>query len=228
MPGWSVGPSIFSDLWTRFPEREHVGCDFSSCVEPSDFAQVARHAVLGRAQVDVVGWSLGAMAALELASTDPGCIGRLVLVSGSSCFLAQGEEGNGVSVDVLDRMRAALQERPLQVVEAFQQRMFSRGERAAGHYRSWRSLYGTACPSREALSAGLDYLRGFAVDGSSVHTETHILHGTEDGICSLSGAHEMSMTIAGADLTVWPDVGHVPFFTKREEFGRWMCNLLAA
>lgn len=226
IPGWSVGPTVFEDTWAALP-GSHIGCDLTECTRVSQFLQMTNHVIMAQScSVDLVGWSMGAMIALEVAQQHPSHVGRLILISGSSRFLRSGPGDDGISVRALDHMQLALHNNPSAAVENFRRGMFTQDERLAGYYRHWRSAYGGFNNSTESLNAGLEYLRSFDIDPPRIQNETYILHGGEDRICPVAGALRLGDAISSSSVTVWPDVGHVPFYTQREEFKTWINSCL--
>jgi len=228
LPGWSTGDEVFGALRAVLPGSRHHGCDFGGCVEASEFALAARAAVLALSTpVDLVGWSMGAMVGLELARDLPGRIRRLVLISGCRRFLAARPEAEGVSPQALERMSAALERNAAVVVQRFRERMFSAPERAAGYAGAFAAEHGVNVQPAPSLAAGLSYLGGFAVEPAALRCETFLLHGAADDLCPLSSARELADGIEGAQLTVWPDVGHAPFYTRVEATQSWLAGVLA-
>lgn len=223
IPGWSATPSVFAHAWEVLPEYTHISCDFSACDQKEKFLAVGRHTVCAQPlPVDVIGWSMGAMIALQIAREVPESVNRLILISGSSRFLRNSDQPDGISSGLLDQMIVALERDPLRVVAAFCQRMFTHDERAAGFSRDWEYAYGRVQPALPTLRAGLEYLRDFAVTSDQIFTETHILHGSDDPICPASVALKMGEIVKTKSLTVWPGVGHAPFFTCKEQFNDWL------
>ncbi|MEW6583673.1 MAG: alpha/beta hydrolase [Actinomycetota bacterium] len=222
LPGWSAGAGTWREAIDRAPEGAHRVCGFSSCARAGDLRDAARAALDAQpGPVTLVGWSLGAMVALELARDLPGRVRRLCLVGATDRFVAASGEPGGWPERVLTRMGARLAEDATGVLEAFDRRMFSPDERRAGHAERWIAAR-DGVPPLPSLRAGLDYLRGFSVDAAAIRVPARLLHGAEDEICPPAGAERLAGALPDARLTVWEGAGHAPFFTDPGRFARWL------
>jgi pimeloyl-[acyl-carrier protein] methyl ester esterase len=229
VPGWSVGPEVFEDTWATLANRDHLGCHLESCSRSSELVEIVGNCTSKYSEpVDLVGWSMGAMVALEFVCRSPEHVRRLILISGSRRFVAVGCGTSGVPPESLDRMRAALPRNAAAVVRRFDQSMFTAGEYEGGYLAAWRAARRDRGYLAPSLDVGLQYLQEFAVDPTGVNTETHLLQGSADEICSVDGARMIESAMAESDLTIWPNVGHVPFYTQKELFQTWIRNLLQA
>jgi pimeloyl-[acyl-carrier protein] methyl ester esterase len=171
--------------------------------------------------VTVVGWSLGAMVALQLALRFPKCIHPLFLVSGASQFANRERGGLGWDIRVLRRMRQQLQVTPAQVLQSFDQKMFSTVERQQGYPQQWREQQRTALPPLPALQAGLHFLQQFTLD-DSCPCPVFLLAGAEDEICLPANTLALAHRLPQATCTIWQERGHACFWTQPERFSQWM------
>ena len=70
-------------------------------------------------RVDVIGWSMGSIVALETAREYPGLFQQLVIISGTARFSAENDEFPGVSAAVLRAMARGLRRTPDNVLAAY-------------------------------------------------------------------------------------------------------------
>jgi pimeloyl-[acyl-carrier protein] methyl ester esterase len=233
LPGWSASPDVWRETIETMPHGAHEVCDFALCEHPGDLLDTARAALIGlRAPVEVVGWSLGAMVALELAGIEPERIGTLALVSATDRFVGRSDgqkpDGEGGWPErILRRMQDRLRQDPVAVLEDFDRRMFTQAEREAGDDTRWIAGRDAVLPSIASLKSGLDYLCGFSARPDSVTAMVHMLHGSDDVICPLGGAQRLAAVLPRSELTVWEGSGHVPFWTRPAAFSRWLHDCLA-
>jgi len=106
-----------------------------------------------------LGWSLGALPALEAASRNHGRVKALVLLSASPCFVARTGWPHGVMPEDFATFRERLQQDPTTTLQRFLERQVAgaKGERAL--LRRLRASQGAApAPDLVALLAGLDVL----------------------------------------------------------------------
>src|SRR5262245_49615200 len=114
--GWALNSHVWDTLVPRLAERFTVTCvdlpGHGASSWPPEFHDLES---LGRALDPVVaapcallGWSLGALAALELASRWPRRIGALITVAGTARFLQGADWPHGVEPRVLDEFATHL------------------------------------------------------------------------------------------------------------------------
>lgn len=221
VPGWASSPGVWQGQISRLPDRRHLTVDFSSCRRPQDFP-AAVVTVIGRAGTDpvVVGWSLGAMAALEAVAGGGAPVSRLLLVGCTGQFTAS-QASMGWPQAALEAMKRRLLRNPERVLEAFYNRMFSPGEIEKGVVEAWREI-GPGDWSTKGLTAGLEYLAGYrAFDSSPPGVAVHLLHGDQDEICPLAAAEKLRRW-AAARLTVFEKAGHCPLMTRPGDVHRWL------
>ncbi len=222
LPGWSVPLTMWDGIVGPFDSSTpFVACDFSEATRPADHVELASRALdrVGAACV-VVGWSLGAMVALELARARPDDIDALVLVAATDRFVA-GEDRIGWPARVLARMRARLDDDAAAVIDELDRRMFAanEGDEAAAWIETRQQA--SLLPF-EALDSGLAYLAQVELDGTAVEARTRLLHGRDDVICPAAGAERLARSLPRGELTFWEGVGHVPFWTRPEAFSAWL------
>lgn len=223
LPGWSLGPSAWPPPSLPVPAGAHRSVSFAACAHAHELLETARAALEKQAEpVGVVGWSLGAMVALELARDEPERVRALYLLGATRRFVDPAGETGGWPERVLQRMSARLEDDPGGALEAFDRRMFSPAERQAGHDRRWLEVRDGAVPPVASLRAGLDYLCRFSVEPAAVRVPVFLLHGSEDAICPPAQGQALAARLPHGHLTMWAGAGHAPFFTAPERFRDWL------
>jgi pimeloyl-[acyl-carrier protein] methyl ester esterase len=222
LPGWAAPSAVWADVAAQFAPGGGSTCDFSVARVPGDHLELAASA-LSRvgAPAHVVGWSLGAMVALELARAEPELVTSLALVGATDRFVAR-DDRIGWSPRVLSRMRARLATEAGGVVGDLDRRMFGPAERARGEDERWLAARAAELQPVVALDAGLAYLETFEVDGGSIRVPTRLLHGRDDAVCPVAGAERLAHSLPHGTLTIWDDVGHAPFWTRPAAFAAWL------
>ncbi len=228
--GWSADAGVWEQLAECFPEAEHRFLDFSAVREPSQFNSAIDHALCSRSGAwMVVGWSMGAMLALQAAfpqalqedgGNAPYRIDKLVLIGGTLRFV-HSDRTLGWPERVLERMKKKLREDAASVVAEFRQSMLSPADRTADPSGPDVVLQGEIGLSPAALAAGLDYLtsadlrawwqRWITMD-PNLRAQTLWIHGSDDPICPAAAVpqgNDQYMLLEGA--------GHAPFLTRTEE-----------
>lgn len=234
LPGWSMHQSVFYPLQSALSQYAPTICaDYRNIESKEEITTRTKQMVEAvttssifhptgnkdddNRKVTLIGWSLGAIAALEIALALPEKINRLILISGTACFVQ--EKRKGWSVRIVKKMQRNIVTSPEETLRAFDQLLFSEEEK-----EKWLSYF-VECvrPSfhkdtPESLYYGLDYLIHADVRDqlSDLHVPTLLIHGEKDQICPLSAAMEMTKNIPQSELYPIPNAGHVPFLTHRE------------
>jgi pimeloyl-[acyl-carrier protein] methyl ester esterase len=163
--------------------------------------------------VEIVGWSLGAMQALEAAMTID--LAGLVLVAGTPQFVRGGAWELGWSPRILQRMLRVLDTDPDGLLDDFERSMFTPGEE--------RVLFPRETDS-DTLAAGLRYLDEVSLLGrvEGIECPVRLLHGGADRLIPVAAAKRLAAALPHADLTVWEEAGHAPHLTQPDRFRAWL------
>jgi pimeloyl-[acyl-carrier protein] methyl ester esterase len=254
LPGWGMETCVW-DSFGRELNQQHGGSVHKEMVSYVDWRGIRSqaeikdrvlqkvHAIPDRSLI-LLGWSLGALAALDVAATHPSRVEGLILIGGTSCFTSVRAEGgenraedrelrayreNGWGWDrrILQRMKGRLQRDHEGTVYDFYRSMFSfeehncrLSERFLRHVRT--CFQGDDIRS---LQLGLDYLAegDFRVKLPYIKSPLLLLHGKEDVICPPESAAYIARKAGGpVTLSILNGTGHVPFYSDR---GRDECLL---
>jgi pimeloyl-[acyl-carrier protein] methyl ester esterase len=163
--------------------------------------------------VELVGWSLGAMRALEAATQME--LAGLVLVAGTPQFVRRGQWRYGWPPRVLERMRERLATERDVLVEEFEAGLFAPDERRVPIPRE---------RDPAVLDEGLRYLADFSVLDrlDAIRCPVRLLHGGLDTVIPLAAAEHLAGALPDADLTVWDEAGHAPHLTQAARFREWL------
>jgi pimeloyl-[acyl-carrier protein] methyl ester esterase len=163
--------------------------------------------------VEVVGWSLGAMHALEAALEAD--VAGLVLVAGTPQFVRRGAWRIGWTPRILERMLDVLAVDPDRLLDDFEAAMWAPGEEPIAIPRE---------TDPEALAAGLRYLdQASLLDRlGDVRCPVRLLHGGADRLIPVAAAETLAAALPHADLTVWAEAGHAPHLTQPDRFRAWL------
>lgn len=148
----------------------------------------------------VLGWSDGGIVALALAVRHPDLVRTLIVVSGQAYQLPQEREAWRRLIDTSTWSEGALR----RFVEA-------QGP------RNWPGIL-------ERMFAG--YVRILEEQGGEIvrarlgeiHCPTLIIHGENDDTVPVSHAHDLHRAVAGSQVHIYPDTGHLPHREHEEDF----------
>ncbi|MDK2810167.1 MAG: pimeloyl-[acyl-carrier protein] methyl ester esterase [Petroclostridium sp.] len=172
----------------------------------------------------LLGWSLGSLVALDIASEYQAQIRDVILIGGTSRFTNHKSDGYhaGWPRYIVERMKCQLQKDKEQTLLTFYDSMFSSIEKKRGDNGRFLQLINKNFCNSETLSllTGLDYLiqTDFREKLKFIKTPLLLIHGEKDQICPVT-ASELIASKASSDVTlkVLPDVGHLPFFTNPDQ-----------
>lgn len=187
LQGWSFTPDIWGDVEALLPGYKHLFIE-----DPATY-------IPAQPQI-LVGWSLGAMYAIELAARYPNYVTDLIVLSSTLQFCPEQRQF-GWPRRVVQRMIDALGPSSNQVVAQFRQQL---SENSA--------ILTLDIPSLDQLTEGLVYLRDSNLQDTwnSLDIPHLWIHGEHDPICPIEAVPQ------NANLVRLP-IGHVPF----TETGCW-------
>ncbi|MEY4932717.1 MAG: pimeloyl-[acyl-carrier protein] methyl ester esterase [Pseudomonadota bacterium] len=191
----------------------------SQCVTLDDFTRavapyVPRHAT-------VLGWSLGGMIALHLASLAPERIAALVLISTTPRFVTTVDWKPAMTQQVLGNFGARLRDDYRATIQDFLALQVRGDERELSSLRELRhKLVSGGLPLQAALEAGLGVLGATDLRPmlANVGVRSLVIAGEYDRVTPPGASRYLAEHIPGAALHVVPRAGHAPFISHAEEF----------
>lgn len=226
MSGWSIPTDIWEPYYKEWPSANHYSLSFLECEQVEEITEQAIQTFqqIEAQQVIVVGWSLGAMVALQLALRFPKQISHLFLIGGVAEFVRRERAAIGWDERVLRRMKKQLQIDAWEVIRSFDQKMFSTIEQQAGDWERWHERFRKSLPPLSSLHAGLDFLQQFSlgVHGNQIEIPVFLLSGAEDLICPSEATLALAKQLPRSTCTIWKESGHACFWTQKERFQQWM------
>ncbi|MCZ0756738.1 alpha/beta fold hydrolase [Anoxybacillus sp. J5B_2022] len=209
-PGWGMKGAIFSPLVEALAPTTCTVVEWEAIETVDCFRKRAEQAL--SAPSLVIGWSLGALVALEMAHALPNRVTGLVLIGGTSRFVTDDGYMSGWHPRIVERMKKQLQRHPEETIASFLASLWAEGENV--------DISAFVHRDRPAeLVIGLDYL--LTADArpwlSQLHMPVLLLHGENDAICPPEAARYIANHIPHAELVLFNNTGHVPFLTKTNE-----------
>ena len=237
--GWALNGSVFESLAARLAPTHHVhaldlpGHGRSPWAKGNgDLEGLARH-VAGHIpeRCNLVGWSLGGMVALRIATLFPERVPRLVLLATTPCATQRRGWSHGLDEPTLCGIEKKLardwRSAVLEVVG-----LSVRGDdRQLDTLRELRRCAGEhGDPSPAALAAGLAVLRGADLRSelARVRARTLVIGGAADRVTSPAAAHALAAGIVGARLEMIAGAAHAPFLSHRDQVEPLVLDFLSA
>jgi pimeloyl-[acyl-carrier protein] methyl ester esterase len=177
----------------------------------------------------LLGWSLGGMAAIELALAGRARIEQLILVSTTPKFTAADDWEYGLPAPAVDRFAALLETDYESTVREFLGLQVRGDEHGRATLRELRQkLLAGGKPKLEALRAGLHILR--AADQRDrlerIAVPTLVIAGEYDRMTPPQAARAIAAAVPAARFESIPRAGHAPFLSHPGEFCRLVVTFL--
>ena len=169
----------------------------------------------------VLGWSLGAQIALDLAAALPAQVERLVLVAGTAKFVASADWTRGIRGATVERLDASLRSDHKRAVREFlklQVRGSARGPLVLQKLQSALRVHGEAEPP--ALAAGLKRLAESDLRPllPHVHAPALVIAGQHDRITLPAASRALAQGLPDARYVEIRRAAHAPFLSHQSEF----------
>ncbi|PFA24213.1 MULTISPECIES: alpha/beta fold hydrolase [Bacillus cereus group] len=213
IPGWGMEKQVWDPLLPYFQEYSVRHVEWRDVKEITDFAKRIEEAAKGK-EVVLIGWSLGALAALQVC--DRVRTKGMVLIGSTAKFTVDENYESGWKSPFVERMKRSLVKRKDDTLERFYKSMFTKQE-----LKESEQFEGIVArfqgDSIESLQLGLDYLIEMDMRSQlqDVKTPILLLHGEQDTICPLSAARYIQENTIGT-LKVRNGAGHALCVTDFE------------
>ncbi len=212
--GWAFEGTALRALGVLLDQTRTVsltsGIDHVAAGAQPSLAGLAGLLDASQGAVVLVGWSLGAMLAIEAAAAFPEKIAALVLISGTARFCAAPEH-QGVAPAVLRAMKVGFKRNPQSVLRAFYAQCAAPH---AEHISGADERHWTAClPSEQArhkLLNGLFYLESADLRNilPQLNLPVLVLHGRADMIVPWQAGAQLAKCLPCGNWKLFDGVGH--------------------
>ncbi len=209
--GWAGSPHVWQPLAAH---GLHVGAHpvFRDVTTVDGFG-VAVERALPPAPGIVIGWSLGALLAIQLAHRCPARVHGLILIGGTLRFVDEHRR-YGWPKGAIDALARRLERDPVKALTHFRRQFFSPTEAAA--VAPFLQMFpGTDCGdfTVASLQAGLHFLENTDLTDIAGQIKCPVLwiHGAADAVCPIAG---LDLIPAEHQTYSIPGAGHAPFWTR--------------
>jgi pimeloyl-[acyl-carrier protein] methyl ester esterase len=164
----------------------------------------------------LVGWSLGALVALQLAAMFPQHVTKLALFTATPCFMATATWPHGVAQTALHQVGTELAEDYAKAMNRFLQLQLKNLPGARDTIRDIKALLAMeAAPSSVVLQQGLQLLAmtDMRQQLAAIATPTFIINGDRDSLIPSIAARLLAESLPHAQTVIVHGAGHLPFIT---------------
>ena len=221
--GWAsdgrVWPALFNNANSvmynpsgSFPDYRHLTHAFLSLWQK--FQQ----------PITLVGWSLGGMLALRLASEYPEKIHKVVLVSSTARFTNCAGYTAGLHPAIVANLARKMLRNQWKTQSDFYQMMFSNQEKDLARTFLTSTALAFKNISLPVLQDGLAYLLSEDLREllPQIKTPCYILHGGDDSICPVESAYFLANNLKKSELRILKNTGHIPFCTRPVDVAQFL------
>lgn len=213
IPGWGMEEGVWTLVLPYFKGYSVQCVEWRNVKEQSEFAERIID-VAHDENVILVGWSLGALAAVQAYKKVKAK--GMVLIGGTAKFTNTSDYTSGWNYLHVERMKKNLTRKKADTLKRFYENMFTKDELKENTNFEEIALNFKG-DSIQSLQLGLDYL--IETDMRNELTDVKIplllLHGEQDVICPLSAARSMAENET-ATLKVVNEAGHALCVTNFE------------
>lgn len=226
--GWGLHSGVWDELLPELTARYRVHCidlpghglsawNPEIHALPQLAATIAPHVPTN---AHVLGWSLGGIAALQLALTQPPR--SLTLICSTPKFVANEDWPNGMRAAAFETFVARLRADFHKTVEDFLVLQVRGDLNGTATLRTLKSRLLQHPPQTEALHVGLEILRNTDLRSQlpGLRAPTLIVSGQHDRITPSAAGRYLAGALPQARWTEIRRAGHAPFISHREEFLR--------
>ena len=228
IPGWGINESIWKHQVKYFSQHYMT---VAVSLEGDSIREHTEHllGIIKKSKsnsVNLVGWSMGGMIAINFVSQHPEYVKKLTLVSTPAKFVATEDYNAGVSQTVMENFIEKFRKSPVRMLANFaslilknadfkkedlslikQSSNISNKDKALGNLLLLRD-----CDLRDKLH--------------SITVPTLIMHGKGDMVCPYACADYLHSKIKNSILYTFECAGHIPFVTKHEKFNNLLDGFL--
>lgn len=176
-----------------------------------------------------LGWSLGALVALDAALRFRDTVIKLVLTGATPRFTRAPDWPQAISTELLTQLAVELHGDYQATLERFLSLQVGGAEEARATLRSLRAdLLQHGAPDIEALHEGLTILLETDLRArlGEIQAPTQIIHGGRDRLSHPDAARELAMRLPQARLDMIATAGHAPFLSHASEFNACLDDFL--
>ncbi|PGB04024.1 alpha/beta fold hydrolase [Bacillus toyonensis] len=205
IPGWGMEENVWDLVLPYFKGYPVQYIDWRNVKEISEFAERIID-VAHDENVILVGWSLGALAAIQAYKKIKAK--GIVLIGGTAKFTNTSDYTSGWDSLHVERLKKNLVRKKEGTLKRFYESMFTKDE-LKGNKSFEDIIKDFKGDSIQSLQLGLDYLieTDMREELKEIKAPILLIHGEKDVICPLSAAHSMADN-TNVTLKVVSEAGH--------------------
>jgi pimeloyl-[acyl-carrier protein] methyl ester esterase len=227
--GWAMTPAVWQPLIAALGMESDIeshaaalpGHDGNAVESAANLAAWADVLAPGLPSgVTVIGWSLGALLALELARTRPERVERLILLGATPCFVSAPDWPHGLDAAIVASFTDGYFNQPAQTLRRFLA-LQTLGE-PSGRQLLPRLEAAAVSHGKHPLPMLADGLKILAESDLRLHfaeirQPVHLVHGSDDALMPVEAARWFAAALPRASLTEYEYCGHAPLLSRPDD-----------
>ncbi len=176
-----------------------------------------------------LGWSLGGLIATNMAFHYPQRVNKLALVSSTPQFVCSDDWAFGMNRDVFALFKKNMNlERRLTLKKFMALQSKGDGKQKAIKKMLHNIEKNTVSADIKGLNDGLELLEESNLKGKlqSIANPCLIMHGGHDAVVPVQASHYLHKHLVDAQLCIFPESGHLPFFHDKNLFLTTLADFL--
>ncbi|OIJ17937.1 hypothetical protein BKP45_20495 [Anaerobacillus alkalidiazotrophicus] len=233
LSGWATDKEVFRPLQTELQKTYQVSCiDWRKIERLTDYKNRLLEKIMYiNGPIVLLGWSLGSIVAIEVASILSERLKGLICIGGTSSFTMKSDYLSGWKPRIVNLMKKKLVMDKDQTLFTFYQTFFSCNEKNKGFDKKFLQLVHDKLKGDQlsSIMMGLTYLieTDVRMHLKNINIPTMLIHGKNDSICPFEASQFIyEQMIENARLYVLEDAGHIPFFTNEDLCLKWINSFL--
>ena len=222
--GWASHPHVFRGLARALEKQFRVQvmalpghADAATCT-PYTLERIADAlAESAPKPCSVVGWSLGAQAALTWAQRAPKQVQSLALIAATPCFTQHTDWPHATAPAVMRQFTAQIKRDCPSVLRRFVALQSLHDTHAVSVAHKLRTaLFTNPLPAQAVLEAGLEILRVADLRAllPAIQQPTLVVHGEHDAVTPCAAGEALSQALPNARFHKIAGAGHAPFLSN--------------
>lgn len=225
--GWSMHSGIWRQFAQNLAQHYQVICvdlpghGQSDTITPYELEQITEELMVAiPAQTfHVLGWSLGATVAMDMASRFPDRVINLLVLAGNPCFV-QNDDWPGMKPEILqsfaDNLTLSCQTTLMRFL-ALQVNGLSNGKALLKQLK--QAVLECDPPAVSVLQGGLEILRNRDLTDSLQGTRCPVVFilGDKDTLIPVQSSEKLQQLKPTAQIHVLQNAGHVPFLSHQQQ-----------
>ncbi|MFI3138004.1 MAG: pimeloyl-ACP methyl ester esterase BioH [Methylococcaceae bacterium] len=236
--GWAMHAGVLRNFAMKLAQQARVICvdlpghGRSPLQQPFELQAIAAELIqaLDEAPCCWLGWSLGALVALEVARQAPEKVSSVVLLAGSPCFVKKAA-WPGLDITLLDTFANSLLRNPKATAARFMALQIHGMPQEKHLLQALKSsLVECAVPDTNTLQAGLRVLKNQDLRAvvATLSCPVLALLGAKDVLVPIAIAPHLQALRPSVQVAILADAGHVPFLSHPAETAQRVIDFIQA